>query len=129
MTTTTERVRVLKTPVPASPQPPHRSVRTVLAWAAILLGMATAVTLVLLAITSDSTPQRIETPAQESRAGVPMSADAAERLLAGQAGTLPAGVPRSADAAERWLANQSGAPLGVPRSADGAERWLADNHE
>lgn len=124
MTTTTERVRVLKTPAPASPTPPRRSLRTALVWGAILLGLATAITLAVLAITSDSAPQRIETPAAPTRAGVPMSADAAERLLAGSG--APVGVPRSADAAERWLAG-SGAPVGVPRSADGAERWLANN--
>lgn len=103
--------------------------RTVLVWAAILLGLATAVTLAVLAMTSDSTPQRIETetPAAPTRAGVPMSADAAERLLAGNG--APVGVPKSADGAERWLADAGKAPVGVPRSADAAERWLADNQE
>lgn len=124
MTHTIERVRIHKTPRPAAPQPPRKSMRPALGWAAIVVGLFTAVTLTLLTIMSDTTPQRIETPAQDSRAGVPMSADAAERLFAGQIAPLPAGVPRSADAAEHWLANRSGVPQGVPGSADGAEHWL-----
>ncbi|MGH3347247.1 MAG: hypothetical protein ACRDO4_09705 [Nocardioides sp.] len=42
----------------------------------------------------------------------------------------PAGVPRSADAAERWFAQQhqvrAGWPEGIHRSADAAERWFAN---
>ena len=65
-------------------------------------------------------------------AGIPRSADAAERWFAQQqqapAG-WPAGIPRSADAAERWFAQQqqasAGWPAGIPRSADAAERWFA----
>lgn len=69
-------------------------------------------------------------------AGVPHSADAAERWFAQQryAG-WPVGVPQSADSAERFYARQqatkpapgryAGWPEGVPQSADAAERLLA----
>jgi hypothetical protein len=42
----------------------------------------------------------------------------------------PAGVPHSADAAERWFASQhpppAGWPEGIPQSADAADRWFAN---
>ena len=130
MTHTIPRVHVIRTRRPALPHPPRSSMRTVVGWAAVILGLVTAVAFAVVAITGDDTPQRIETEQtalDTSRAGVPMSADAAERLLAARSG-VPVGVPLSADAAERWLANDT-APVGVPSSADAAERWLAENQE
>jgi hypothetical protein len=115
-------------------QPPRRSRRPVLGWAAIAMGLVAAVMLLLLTITSDPSPQRITDPkpAEDSvvgrPVGVPGSADAAERYLADQQGSRPIGVPGSADAAERYLADQQGSrPIGVPGSADAAERYLADH--
>jgi hypothetical protein len=42
----------------------------------------------------------------------------------------PAGVPQSADAADRWFVQQryAGWPAGAPHSADGADRFLAQQH-
>ena len=128
MTHTIQRVRIHRTRGPAAPHHPHRSMRTAIGWAVAVLGLVTAVTLTVVAITSDTTPQRtetVQTSAENPRAGVPMSADAAERWFAAEAAALPKGVPMSADAAERWFAADS-APVGVPRSADAAERWLAN---
>ena len=110
-------------------QPPRRSRRTVLGWAAIAVGLLSAVVLVLLTITSDPSPQKTtnQTPSESSVVHPPLSADAAERYFADQQGSRPIGVPGSADGAERYLADQQGSrPIGVPGSADGAERYLAD---
>lgn len=129
MTHTIPHVHIGRTRRPAVPHTPRKSMRTAIGWAAVILGLVTAVTLAVVAITQDSTPQRVETEqtaVNNSRAGVPMSPDAAERLFAGESASLPLGVPLSADGAEHWLAG-SGAPVGVPSSADGAERWLANN--
>jgi hypothetical protein len=104
---------------------------TFIAWTAIAVGLVSAAWLVLLTMTSDPAPQPRETqqPAPESSlAGVPRSADAAERWLANRTPVRPVRVPRSADAAERWLANSTlDRPVGVPGSADAAERYLADD--
>jgi hypothetical protein len=133
MTHTTEQVPVQETPTTGTDpqQPPRRSRRTVLGWAAIAIGLVAAVVLVLLTITSDTAPQRIETeqtPAEPSLVGVPRSADAAERYLADHNATRPSGVPLSVDAAERYLADHNATrPNGVPLTADAAERYLADH--
>ena len=137
-------------------QPPRRSRRPVLGWAAVAMGLVAAVVLLLLTITSDPSPHRITapTPAEDSVVGRPVgvpqvggrrralprrppglppgrcprSADGAERYLADQQGSRPIGVPGSADGAERYLADQQGSrPIGVPGSADGAERYLSDH--
>ena len=115
-------------------QPPRRSRRPVLGWAAVAMGLVAAVVLVLFTITSDPSPQRITVPkpAEDSvvgrPGGVPRSADGAERYLAEHQSSRPIGVPGSADGAERYLAeHQSSRPIGVPGSADGAERYLADH--
>ena len=66
-------------------QPPRRSRRTVLGWAAVAMGLVAAVVLLLLTITSDPSPQRITdpTPAEDSVVGGPrrvsQAADGAER--------------------------------------------------
>ena len=113
-------------------QPPRRSRRTVLGWAAIAVALVAAVALVLLTVTSDPSPQGItdptpaEAPVIGQQVGVPRSADGAERYLAAHQGSRPAGVPMSADGAERYLAAHQGSrPAGAPMSADGAERYLA----
>ncbi|MFC5176046.1 hypothetical protein [Nocardioides taihuensis] len=101
--------------------------RKSLGWVAIAVGLVVAVVLVLLSITSDTAPERVETPADTSLVGVPQSADGAERYLAELSLTWPVGVPQSADAAERYLAELSLTwPVGVPQSADAAERYLAE---
>jgi hypothetical protein len=89
-------------------QPPRRSRRTVLGWAAIAVALLSAVVLVLLTTTSDPSPQKSTDQAPgESSVVSPL---------------------RSADAAERYFADQqSSRPLGAPGSADGAERYLADH--
>jgi hypothetical protein len=114
-------------------QPPRRSRRPVLGWAAVATGLVAAVVLLLLTITSDPSSQRITapTPTEDSvvgrPVGVPRSADGAERYLADHQSSRPMGVPGSADGAERYLADhQSSLPTGVPGSADGAERYLAN---
>lgn len=133
MTQTTEPVGVHETPssVHTPPQPPRRSLRTLLGWAVIVVGLVVAVILVLLTITTDTAPQRIEpgqTPAEPSQVGVPRSADAAERYLTDHNLPRPMGVPGSADAAERYLAEHNAPrPMGVPGSADAAERYFADH--
>ena len=111
-------------------QPPRRSRRTVLGWAAIAVGLLSAVVLVLLTTTSDPSPQKITvpTPSESSVVRPPLSADAAERYFADQQSSRPIGAPGSADGAERYLADQqSSRPIGVPGSADSAERYLADH--
>ena len=65
-------------------------------------------------------------------AGVPGSADAAERWFAQRQAPAgwPEGISRSADAAERWFAQRQAPaawPEGINRSADAAERWFAQH--
>ena len=134
-------------------QPPRRSRRTVLGWAAVAVGLLSgrgagaADDHVGPVPAEDHRPdagRELGRPARRSRRtraeryfadqqssrpiGVPGSADGAERYLADQQGSRPIGVPGSADGAERYLADQQGSrPIGVPGSADGAERYLADH--
>jgi hypothetical protein len=139
MTHTTTPVPVRQEPTAA---PPSRDPRVFLGWALLAAGLAAAGVLILAVTSSGPAPQPATTPSPTSSlfdapnsyagwpAGVPRSADAAERWFAQEQATAgwPAGVPRSADAAERWFAQQqatAGWPAGVPRSADAAERWFA----
>ena len=104
MTHTIERVRVAETPSTRSSQPPRRSLHISLVSTTVLLGLVSAVVLLLMAISSDTQPQ-IESPADNLGTGIPMSADAAERYFAGlERAGVRAGVPMSADAAERHFA-------------------------
>ena len=140
MSHTTERAPVLETPssVHVPPQRPRRSLRQLLGWVAIVVGLVAAAVLLLLTITSDtnSRPTQSEPPPVTSfednvtrPEGVPGSADAAERYLANHNATRPKGAPWSADAAERYLANHNATrPKGAPWSADAAERYLANHH-
>ena len=130
MTHTIEPVQTHQTPSSShdASRPPRRSRGALVGWVVVIVGLVAAVILALLAITSDSAPQRTENqaPAKQSVGGVPMSADAAERYLAGQTAARP-GVPMSADAAERDLAPDTATrPMGTPGSADAAERYLAE---
>jgi hypothetical protein len=142
MTHTTEPTSVQQTPeaIPAPARSPRQLMPTVIGWVAIAVGLIAALLLIVLTFTSgqERQPTRTEQPpagspaaqppAGSSMLGVPRSADAAERYLAGHTSLRPAGVPRSADAAERYLAQHNTTPpAGVPQSADAAERYLAGN--
>ena len=88
---------------------PGRASSPVRGWLAIAAGLVAAVVLVVLTVTSGSTPQQIDRPPAQpdsGLAGVPRSADGAERYLSQHQGTRPMGVPGSADAAERYLSDQ-----------------------
>lgn len=108
MTHTIERVRTHREPSTGTDphQPPRRSRRTAIGWAAIAAALVATVVLVLLTTMSGPSPQGItdQAPARPSIGGVPLSADGAERHLADREGTRPYGVPGSADGAERYLA-------------------------
>ena len=110
MTHTAEQAHVDATRTSDHAQPPPRrgSLHTMIGWVVIAAALLAAVLLVLLTTMSETAPQRVEpeqTPPGPSLAGVPRSADAAERWLADHVATRPMGVPGSADAAERWLAD------------------------
>ena len=102
-------------------QPPRRSRRTVLGWAAVAVGLVAAVALVLLTITSDPSPQRNTDPTPprtRSSAAGRRAPDVGgrRRALPRRPPELPPGrCPGSADGAERYLADhQSSRPAGVP---------------
>jgi hypothetical protein len=145
MTHTTQPTKVRQTPDTGSTstRSPRQRIPSFIAWAAIAVGLMSASVLVVLTFTSDPAVKPAQTPQsptgstiQQRPAGVPMSADGAERYLAEHGTNLaprPAGAPLSADAAERYLA-EHGTNLvlrrdGVPLSADAAERYLADQEQ
>ena len=96
MSHTTERAPVLETPssVHVPPQRPRRSLRKLLSWVAIAVGLVAATVLFLLTITSDNGSQRIQ-PEQPTN----------QSFITDDNATRPEGVPWSADAAERYFAH------------------------
>ena len=132
-------------------QPPRRSRRTVLGWAAIAVGLvgrgAGAADDHLGPVPAEDHRPHAERelgrppaalggrgrallrrPAELPPGRCPRIGGRRRALLADQQSSRPVGVPGSADGAERYLADQqSSRPVGVPGSADGAERYLADH--
>jgi len=109
------------TPIPPTTDPPSRADRTrggVAGWLLTAAGLAAAGVLLLVATSAGPppSPAPIQSP-NGSLIDMPHTG-------------WPAGVPQSADAAERWFALQQapvGWPEGIPRSADAADRWF--NHQ
>lgn len=128
-----------QTPTPAQPTGHHPTRSTVLGWLVLAAGVVAAGLLILLTTTgpeptSPLAPNGslVDIPRNPEIAERWLAHHAGG--TAGDPGRYagwPAGVPQSADAAERWFNRQqavpavTGWPRGVAQTPDALERWLA----